>query len=140
VRCLDGGVLAFSLYEFILQANALIVLDAASLDLVPGAVARFSGSQMDRYLRSGHRSVHEVGLGDLLDMARIMGCLPEPRALICIQAQSLMAGAPLTPPVAKAIPEAISEVFQLIHDWLKQEGTNNETIRTIGPISSPAGS
>jgi hydrogenase maturation protease len=139
VRCLDGGVLAFSLSEFILQTDALIVLDAAFLDLEPGAIRLFSGTRMDSYLNSGRRSIHEVGLGDLLDMARLMNRLPEYRAMVCIQAQSLAVGSSLTPSVAQAMPEAVSVVFRLIHDWLKQEEPSDDEIRTVGPISAPAG-
>ena len=51
-----------------------------------GAIAPFEGAAMDEFLRSTRRrTVHEVGLIDLLDMARLRDCLPPRRALLCIQ-------------------------------------------------------
>lgn len=40
---------------------------------------------MDRFLRQPRRSAHQVGLSDLLDMARLAGHLPHRRALAGIE-------------------------------------------------------
>ena len=117
VECLDGGTLSFSLLETVEEADRLIVLDAAQLDAPPGTVRVHENEAMDRYLRSGRRSVHEVGLADVLDMARLTGHLPQPRALIGIQPQELGWGERPTPVVEAAMADAIALAEELIVRW-----------------------
>ncbi len=83
---IDAGTLSFSLLSYIEATDSLLVIDAANLDDVPGTLAMFAGTAMDDFLKSvRRRTVHEVGLIDLLDMARLGECLPSRRALLCIQ-------------------------------------------------------
>jgi len=117
VECLDGGTLSFSLMETVEGAERLIVVDAAQLGEPPGAVRLFENEAMDRYLRSGRRSVHEVGLADVLDMTRLTGRLPEPRALIAIQPKELGWGEAPSAEVAASIGHAIAEVERLLARW-----------------------
>jgi len=54
----------------------MLVFDAANIGGAPGTIRLFEGAAMDRFLTSTRRrSVHEVGLIDLLDMARLQDCL-----------------------------------------------------------------
>lgn len=117
VECLDGGTLSFSLMETVEGAGRLIVVDAAQLEEAPGTVRLFENEAMDRYLRSGRRSVHEVGLADVLDMTRLTGRLPEPRALVGIQPKEVDWGDAPTPAVAEAVERAIAEVEGLLARW-----------------------
>jgi hydrogenase maturation protease len=85
VEYLDGGTLGFTLATEIEDAENLIVLDAAHLNARPGAMCCLVGMEMDTFLGSAKRSAHEVGLLDLLDMARLTETLPRNRALVGIQ-------------------------------------------------------
>ncbi len=49
------------------------------------------------------RTVHEVGLIDLLDMARLQDCLPRRRALLCIQPGRIDWSETLSTPVARGV-------------------------------------
>ena len=71
VTYLDGGTLSFTLAGPIAEHGNLIVVDAARLDRPPGTVQVLVGDEMDRYLTGNRQSVHEVGLTDLLDIARL---------------------------------------------------------------------
>lgn len=82
---LDGGTLGFTLLPALQDHDRLIVLDAARLDEAPGTVRCFESGAMDEFLGRPRGSVHEVGLRDLLDMARLSERLPARRALIGIQ-------------------------------------------------------
>jgi len=78
----------------------MLVVDAAELEAVPGTVSLFEGIAMDRFLASvRRRTVHEVGLIDLLDMGRLQGCLPSRRALLCIQPSRIEWSETLSAPV-----------------------------------------
>jgi hydrogenase maturation protease len=73
---------------------------------------------MDRFLRSTRRrTVHEVGLIDLLDMARLEGCLPRRRALLCIQPCRIDWSDALSAPVAQVLPEAARQARELLRRW-----------------------
>lgn len=73
VTYLDGGTLSFTLAGPIADHDYLIVIDAARLGEAPGTVRCLQGEAMDRYLTGNRHSVHEVGLMDLFDIARLSG-------------------------------------------------------------------
>jgi hydrogenase maturation protease len=117
-RFLDGGTLSFTLAEPIENSKNLIVIDAAQLNDRPGAVRAFIGSAMDEYLNSHtKRSVHEVGLIDLMSIVRLTGRLPGNRALIAIQPASIDWGEAPSDPVRAVIPSVCETVRQLIKEW-----------------------
>lgn len=114
----DGGTLSFTLAEPIEESENLIVIDAAQLDDKPGTVRMFIGADMDDYLvGQTRRSVHEVGLMDLMWMVRLTGRLPRNRALIGIQPSKLDWGEAPTDEVQAAIPLACEQASQLIRTW-----------------------
>ena len=118
VRLLDGGTLSFSLAGPITEASRLIVIDAAELQCAPGSVVTFLETDMDRFLGAhDKRSVHEVGLLDLLQIARLTGCLPQRRALIAIQPAALGWGEQPTPRVEAGIRVACERALELIERW-----------------------
>lgn len=119
LHLLDGGTLSFLLLEYLSGARDLIVIDAAEIGAAPGEVRVFEGESMDVFLAdtARQRSVHEVGLLDLLTMARLRDELPEKRALICIQAAEVRWGLELTPAVGAAVPAAANEAERLLDRW-----------------------
>lgn len=117
VAFVDGGTLSFTLVATIEEADYLIVVDAAQLSEEPGAVRCFTGSDMDDFLGKAKRSVHSVGLKDLIDITRMTGSLPLRRALVGIQPQCIGWGETPSEAVEKAIPIAAAEVVSLIQRW-----------------------
>lgn len=116
-RFLDAGTLSYTLADDIARARNLIVVDAARTGKSPGSLSCFMDEEMDRYLAAAHGSVHEVGLGDLLDIARLTDTLPRCRALIGIEPESLDWGDRPTPRVAEAIEPAAQQVVALLRLW-----------------------
>lgn len=115
---LDGGTLSFSLAGAVSEADGLIVLDAAELGGRPGTVAVFSGTGMDAFLGASRKhSVHEVGLLDLLAVSHLTGSLPERRALIGIQPETVAWGEAPSAPVAQALSAACARARELIQAW-----------------------
>lgn len=117
VTVLDAGTLSFSLFHYIEQADALIALDAAKDGGSPGDVLIREGADFDGFVRRAGRSVHEVGLADLLDMARLGERLPSNRVLIGIEPDATGWGLECTPAVADAIPAAVNAALDYIHRW-----------------------
>jgi hydrogenase maturation protease len=118
VELLDGGTLSFTLAGPIQAADALIVVDAAQLGQVAGSLQVFEDEAMDRFLLGKRQSsVHEVGLSDLMAIAKLCQHWPGRRALVAIQPQHLDWGETPTEPVAAAIPEACRRIQGLIGAW-----------------------
>jgi hydrogenase maturation protease len=114
----DGGTLSFSLLPYLQGTESLLVMDAADLNASSGSVGLFEGRDMDRFLATTRRrSVHEVGLIDLLDMARLQDCLPCRRALLCIQPQHIDWSEALSTPVLRALPDATRVARALLRRW-----------------------
>ncbi|MCW8944975.1 MAG: HyaD/HybD family hydrogenase maturation endopeptidase [Sedimenticola sp.] len=123
VSFIDGGTLSFSLAGLLAEHDQLIVVDAARTGGAAGSVVCFEGDQMDRYLTGNRQSVHEVGLTDLLDIARLSDHYPENRALIGIEPENMEWGEEPTDAVGAAIPKAAGIAIKLIAQWA--ETSNN---------------
>lgn len=118
VELLDGGTLSFTLAGPIEEADSLVVVDAAELKSAPGAVRVFEGEKMDAFLTGNRKSsVHEVGLIDLMAIARLSGHWPAQRALVAIQPEKVDWGEAPTEKVAAAVPLACQHIQDLIGAW-----------------------
>jgi hydrogenase maturation protease len=113
----DGGTLGFMLAAELEHASNLLVIDAVQMHARPGCVRRYEDAGMDRFLRGRRTSVHEIGLRDLLDIARLRGRLPARRALIGIQPESTAIGEKLSAPVELAVPVATQLARDLLRRW-----------------------
>ena len=114
---LDGGTLSFTLASWIEDCKNLVVFDAAELQQPAGTVNTYVGEDMDYFLGHSKRSAHEVGLLDLMDIARITDHLPEQRALIGIQPDTMSWGMKPTPAVEASLQTAVDEAVRLISLW-----------------------
>lgn len=114
---IDGGTLSFTLAVWIEDCTNLIVFDATELHQPAGTVQTFVGASMDDFLGSSKRSAHEVGLLDLMDIARLTEHLPENRALIGIQPEFMGWGMEPTINVKNALATAANEAAALINQW-----------------------
>lgn len=118
VHCLDGGTLGYLLIGNLVETNGLIVIDAAHLNAPPGTVKVFHNDAMDFYLNTHpNRSIHEVGLGDLMTMASLSGDLPTRRALIAIQPKETDWGTELSNEVAANMPIVCRHALAIIDEW-----------------------
>jgi hydrogenase maturation protease len=114
----DAGTLSFGLLPYIEASDSMLVIDAADINAAPGTLALFEGSAMDEFLHSARRrTVHEVGLIDLLDMARLRNCLPQRRALLGIQPERIDWSDELSAPLAAILPEAVRQAAALLGRW-----------------------
>lgn len=117
VTWMDGGTLSFSIAADVEDAEYLVVVDATQLRADPGTVRVFVDEAMDEMLGGHGRSIHEVGLMDLMNMARLTERLPRRRALVGIQPGVVDWGTEPTPAVGAAVPLAARAVAELIGEW-----------------------
>lgn len=114
---IDGGTLSFTLAHHIEDCCNLIVFDAAELKAEAGTVSTFVNGNMDHFLGTTKRSPHEVGLLDLMDIARITDSLPSNRALIGIQPGSMDWGTSPSTAVKQGLNEALQQAMDLLEMW-----------------------
>ncbi|HYN78973.1 MAG TPA: HyaD/HybD family hydrogenase maturation endopeptidase [Lamprocystis sp. (in: g-proteobacteria)] len=119
---LDGGTLSFTLAGPIGDCPRLIVIDAAAMGDVPGSVRVFEDDAMDQQLSRHARSVHEVSLTELLDIARLTDSLPTRRALVGVEPAVVDWGDALTPAVEAAVPVAMERIRELLKRWDALDG------------------
>lgn len=113
----DGGTIGLALLNDLAGATGVIAVDAAAMGEKPGTVKVFTGEAMDRQLSGFKTSAHEVALADLMAAAALTGALPEHRALVGIEPESIAWGLDPTAAVAAAIPKACEEIVTLGALW-----------------------
>ncbi len=113
----DGGTLSFTLAGYLADATRLVVIDAAELDKPAGTVQVFEGPDMDRFAGRTRRSVHSVGLADLLAIAHLGGHVPVCRALVAIQPLVVDWGQQLSAPLQAARQRVVREIELLLERW-----------------------
>ena len=136
VGFIDGGTLSFTLSTYIAEEVNLIVLDAAELHQAPGTVHTLIGEEMDAFLGAVKRSPHEVGLLDLMDIARLTGTLPRNRALIGIQPETLDWSMEPSRPVQAGIGQAVEAARALIEQWHAAAGETPHPTPRSQPMKS----
>jgi hydrogenase maturation protease len=119
---LDGGTGGFHLLDT-LQSYKTVILVDASLDAFPAGHVRIL---QPKYAEDFPKqlSAHEFGLRDLMDSARVLGCLPE-IYLVAISVKDFQdIGMELSPEIESAIPEAIQRINAIIRSLHPASGTH----------------
>jgi len=117
VEFIDAGTLGLMLLPRVERCSALLALDAAQFDAGPGEVRVLEGDAFDGFLKAARSSVHELGLRDLVDAARLTGSLPQRRALVGVQPAQVGWGTSLSSPVEAAVPAAVQAARQVLERW-----------------------
>lgn len=110
VELLDGGTAGMGLLAPLAEAGYLIVIDAVDTGSVPGTRVRLSDEEVPALLGGSRLSPHQVGLSDVLAVARMAGTAPDSVTVFGIQPASLEPGLELTPRVAAALPGMLQQV------------------------------
>ena len=109
VAMLDGGTLGLSLLPIIEDSDRVLIVDAIQMDAPPGALVFLQGDDVLPAVRL-RLSVHQVGVADLLDAARMRGTLPAALTLFGIVPATIDLGWELSPPVSQALPRLVAAI------------------------------
>ena len=114
---IDAGTLSFGLLPYI-EAAESCWRSMPPISTTARARSPFMrGRPWTHFCGALAGTVHEVGLIDLLDMARLRDCLPGRRALLCIQPGRIDWSEELSTPVAAALPTAMRQASALLQRW-----------------------
>ncbi len=98
---LDGE--ATGLLALLDGADAAILIDACLSNSAPGTVQRFDAAQVPLPNARFNLSTHGLGLAEAIELARVLGQLPDSCVVYAIEAASVEDGTELSAPVAAAV-------------------------------------
>ena len=113
----DGGTSGMEILPDIEDADFLLVLDALAGLGESGEVHTFIGDQIPRLLQA-KLSPHQVGLLDLLSVARLQGYEPTRIAVIGVVVEDTSLHVGLTESVSAAVMTAAETAKRFLLDWL----------------------
>ncbi len=116
VIVLDGGTLGLDLLAYLEEATRVIVVDAVNAGKEPGTLIRLVNDEIPAFL-GPKVSPHQVGLQDLLALARLRGHFPEEVILWGVQTASLEPSLDLSPAVAAQIEPLCARVMDELARW-----------------------
>ncbi|HEV2229396.1 MAG TPA: hydrogenase maturation protease [Steroidobacteraceae bacterium] len=113
VRLVEGGTLGLSLLDEIAEAQHAVLVDAVAVDAPPGTLVRLDGAAVIDAVRD-RLSVHQVGVADLLDAARLIGRYPSSVVLLGLVPGLIGLGVGRTRVVDEALEALIPAILREI--------------------------
>ena len=87
-----------------------VVVDAASSGAPPGTIHRLEIGKSPLPKDLARCSSHGVGLYEALELARVLGRMPDRLVIYAVEAKTFAQGAPLSPEVAHAAERVVRDV------------------------------
>jgi hydrogenase maturation protease len=112
VHLFDGGICGIGLLDFFQGASKALLIDAADMNRKPGTILRFTPETLRAQAREIKFSTHDIGVAEVLELAKALGQSPEEVVIIGIQPKEIDWGTELTPEVQASIPK----VLQIIRE------------------------
>lgn len=106
VELIRGETGGLSLLPSLDEALAIIFIDAAEFEGIPGEVRMFNGEEV-RKARSIPLSVHDVGLRDLVSLISLKSASPPKIVVVGIKPMELGVGVKISSELEKAIPSIV---------------------------------
>lgn len=116
VLLLDGGTLGLDLLYYLQGVKNLLMVDAVELRKDAGTIIRMVNDEVPAFL-SLKMSPHQVGIPDMLAVAKMKDLYPENVILWGVEPESLEIGMDLTPVVEAQVPVLIDEVLKQLETW-----------------------
>lgn len=112
----EGGTGGLDLLPAVEDARRLLVVDAIEAGRAPGALVELEGEAIPAHLGAA-LSPHQVGLSQVLALARIRGRLPERVRALGLQPGRLREGLGLSPAVEAALPLLVETLAARLREW-----------------------
>jgi hydrogenase maturation protease len=115
VQVIEGGTLGLELLHHLRGVTHLLVLDAVDTGSAAGTLSRFVDEELAA-LSTG-RSVHLLGLADLLGSMKLLGETPQEVVLLGIQPESTDWGVTMSPCVDAALGQLLEAAVTQLLTW-----------------------
>ena len=98
----DGGTMGYGLMDVISALDALVIVDCVNGGSVPGTIYIFDAADINTVRDNYNTSVHQVGICEILDTARLIYKAPR-TTIIGVEPQKLDIGMTLSGPVSRQL-------------------------------------
>jgi hydrogenase maturation protease len=116
VQVLDGGTMGLDLITCLEGVEQLLVIDAVQASEPPGSIIRLVNEEIPAFL--GQKiSPHQIGLSDILSVARLRDMLPERMVLLGIQPASLETSLALSPTIEARLDALVDAAMHELQAW-----------------------
>jgi len=112
VEVTEAEMAGVDIVELMKGVRVAFLIDAARSGQTPGMIHRLDASSEPIGVQMFPHSSHALGLSDALELARVMGVLPETVIVYGVEAGNTEAGQTLSPPVAKALGDVVDRIVQ----------------------------
>ena len=102
-------------------ADTALVVDAVESGGEPGTLLRFDASELPIPTRLFRTSTHAFGVGDAIELARVLGRLPARIVVYGVEGAEFAAGEGLSAAVAAAIEPTAAAVLEDLERALREE-------------------
>ncbi len=116
VQVIDGGVAGLDLLPYLEGVTHLLVVDAVQMGAAPGTLVRLADEAIPQGLPV-KMSLHQVGLHELLALARLQGTLPPQVVVWGMEPAVLAPGLELSPTVAAGLERLVTAVTDELRGW-----------------------
>ncbi len=116
VLVLDGGTLGLDLLAYIEDHSRIVIVDAVKAGKETGTLIRLVNDEIPAFL-GPKVSPHQVGLQDLLALAKLRGHFPDEVILWGVQADIFEPGLELNPPIAAQVDSLCARVLEELTRW-----------------------
>lgn len=113
---LEGGTLGLELLVYMEGYDNVLILDCLVGVGAPGDVVTVEGEKVHTAFERS-LSPHQMGIRDLVSVLDLMDRMPRHLAIVGIVGSEIDVGLELTPPVAQALPEAVSKAGEVLESW-----------------------
>ncbi|MBU77980.1 MAG: HyaD/HybD family hydrogenase maturation endopeptidase [Candidatus Marinimicrobia bacterium] len=119
VNIIDGGTQGVYLLDYIESADSLLIFDAIIPQDYDFKVYVYQKENLPSFI---HRkmSSHQIGLSELLSIAKLHGKVPKEVALIGIPPKNMDINVGLTKEVQNLVPKAVEKGKEIIMHWLEK--------------------
>lgn len=108
----DGGVAGIGLLDLFGGASKVLLIDAADMNLEPGAIVRFTPEEVISEKGGPKFSAHDVSLLEVLELAKALGHAPPEVVIFGIQPKEISWGTELSAEVRASIPKVMETVLK----------------------------
>jgi hydrogenase maturation protease len=126
VTILDGGTLGLELAPYVSDASRVLFLDAVDSGKASGTPARMTGS--DLLASSSGRSVHQLGVADLIAALALVSATPQDIVVLGVQPAHTDWGTCLSPAVQAALPGLVEAALEQLRLWNESRALTRRTV------------
>lgn len=117
VHLIDGGTQGVYLLDYLESTDRLLIFDAIIPQDHEFKVYTYQREDLPAFI---HRkmSSHQMGLSELISLAKLHGKEPEKMVLIGVPPKQLDMQVGLSPEVSALLPKAVAEGQSVLKDWI----------------------